>query len=207
MRNVKRVLIGLTFLFAGKTLAYEAREGNVTAMLGPTLGKTDFQGSASGATSPLLGGLGLIVLGDVNPRGSLEVAMLFANKSYARESAGLYMVEQTQNVHITMGYRWWLGRIFSTSLSFFSGNSIGDSQVVHSDFPPGQDIDTSARDIIEYGVDWSVQTELWHKDKMAVVLDTRYSLSLTPKENEKANHFGVMLGFRYLVQEKEEKKP
>lgn len=204
MKNFKNVLFIAALVFSGTAGAYVAEEGKVTATLGPTLTKTDFRTTRTGATSPYLGGLGLMVLGDINPRGSLEIAMFFMNKRYLREQAGRFVAEQTQLTHVTMGYRRWLSEDLSVSLSLFSAYSMGEPHLVHSDFPLNSRPDTSATDYTEYGFDLSFQAELWrwatHK---AILLDARYSLSLTGKDNERANHYGVMLAFRYLIQKKQ----
>ena len=84
---------------------------------------------------------------------------------------------------------------------------MGDPKIIHSTFAAGAEIDTSARDTTEYGFDWAVQGDIWSNDKMAVIAETRYSLSVTSKEKEKSDHYGLMLGIRYLIQEKFGKLP
>lgn len=202
MRNFKTLLLIFAAIFPCAGSAYVAEEGKITATLGPFLYKSDFRDTPTGAISPRMGGFGVIALGDVNEKGSLEIAMFYLNKVYLRERAGSYISEQTQLMQITMGYRRWLTPTFSAGLGLFSAYSMGEPKVDHSDFAPGLAIDTSARDTTEYGLDFSLQAELWSRGHKAILLDGRYSLSLTAKENERANHYGVMLAFRYLVQKK-----
>lgn len=147
-------------------------------------------------------GLGLVVNGDVNTKGSLEIALFFLNKTYYREEAGKFIAEQTALTHFTMGYRRWFTDSFSSSLSFSSGYSMGTPRIVHSDFPIGSEIDTSAGDTVEYGFDLSLQKEILKQPAYVVVLDARYSMSVTNKKNENSDQFGILLGFRYSVQEK-----
>lgn len=206
MKNIKGVLYCWLLLTASVAAAYEPQEGKISATLGPYLLRTDFRGSETGATSPYLGGLGLIVTGDVNDRGSLEIGLFGMNKVYFRERAGAYLAEQTMLTHVTMGYRRWLSSLFSASLSIYSAYSMGQIQQVHSDFVPGTEPPTSAHDITEYGFDASFMTELWSREKASIVLDLRYSFSVTSKENEISNHTAALVGYRYLVQEKEEKR-
>ncbi len=182
--------------------AYEPSSGNVSAILGPYVYKTNFTSTASGVTSPTLGGYGLMAVGDVSDHGSLEIAMFDMHKLFLRDQSGLYIVEEKEVVHITMGYRWWLNPYFSTSLTFYSSYALGNPKIIHSDFATGTEIDTSARDTTEYGFDFAVQSELWSHEKYAVVADARYSLSVTNKANEKSDHYGLFLGLRYLIQEK-----
>jgi len=114
------------------------------------------------------------------------------------------VTEQTQLMHITMGYKRWLNERFAVSLAFFSSYSMGDPKIVHNDFAPGDEPTTSARDTTEYGFDLALQSELWQKDRIALILDSRYSRSLTNKPSESADHYGFLLGIRYFVQDKQD---
>jgi hypothetical protein len=191
------------FLFAVGAQAYEPKEGSVTATFGPTFTKTRFvETETSGAKTKFVTGWGLMVLGDINEHSSLEIAMFYHPQLFVRESAARYIVEKTQVMDITMGYRYWLSSIFSVSGSFYSAYSMGDPDTVYTDFAPGTDIDTSARDTTEYGFDAALQTELWNSERWAVTADTRYSVSVTNKDNEKADRYGVFIGVRYLVKSK-----
>lgn len=192
----------LIFLISSLSLAYTPAEGNVTATFGPYLYENNFKPTSSGATSPKLAGVGLIVLGDMNDHGSLEIAMFKLNKLYFRDEGLKAIVEEKEIIHITMGYRWWHSPYVSTSLSFFSSYSMGDPKIIHSDFAPGTEIDTSARDTTEYGFDGALHADLWDNDIWAVIAEVRYSLSVTSKKNEKSDHYGMMLGLRYLIQDK-----
>jgi hypothetical protein len=182
--------------------AYQPSDGDVTAYFGPYFHRTNFETTKTGATSPVLGGIGLVALGDVSDKGSLEIAMLYMNKIYLREDAGKYISERTGLMHITMGYRRWFNDTFSASLSLSSGYSRGDTQVLHSDFTTGSEIATSARDTTLYGFDLSLLTELVKIKRTALVLDARYALSATSKQNEKSDQFILMLALQFLVQEK-----
>ena len=147
-----------------------------------------------------------MVNGDINNKGSLEIGIFQMNKVYMREELGKFIGEQTALVHITMGYRRWFSEYVSGSLSLSSGYSMGSPKIVHSDFVPGSESNTSARDTTEYGFDLALQTELYSQPTYAVVFDARYSLSVTNKKNENADHYGMMLGLRHTYQEKKENK-
>lgn len=190
------------FLFLNMAEAYTPQEGNVTATVGTLIYKTNFRGSETGANSPSLAGVGLIALGDINSFGSLEIAMFDLHKVYFRDELGKYIAVEKEVIHITMGYRYWINPYFSSSLSFYSSYSLGDPRVVHSDFLPGAEIDTSANDTTEYGFDFALQADLWSSEKWAVTSEGRYSLSVTSKKNENADHYGIMVGLRYLIQNK-----
>jgi hypothetical protein len=183
--------------------AYIPSEGNVTASYGLFLYKTNFSGNDQLPSSPWLGGVGFITDGDLNDQGSLEIALFHMNQIYYRNLNNRNLVEKTELVHISMGYRHWLTEKVSAGLSFYAAYSIGDYQTLHSDSNVDHEIDTSARDTTEYGLDSSLQTEIWaNKENEAVTLDLRYSCSISNKENEKGDHYGAFLSYRRLIQEK-----
>lgn len=202
MKLLMVLLLPIFFLTPKTSLAYTPKEGKVTATLGPYINKTNFQGKSSKDKSSYLGSYALIAVGDISNTGSLEIAMIYSpSMLFYREDAGKYLVERTQVMHITMGYRWWLSDTFSTSLAFYSAYSIGSHSIVSSDFTPPDFIDTSARDITEYGFDGAMQWEFWSNHKFAGVLGGRYSASLTRKKNEDSDQYGILVGLRYFVQE------
>ncbi len=202
MNFVKSTLLLLSLCFSFKTFAYTASEGKVSAILGPLLYKTNFQGSKSGAHSPYFGDLGLIAQGDLNDKGGLEIGLFHMNKLFFRQSNGNYIAEKTELIHISMGYRYWFTNYLAAGLGFYSAYSIGEAAVEHSDFALNGNIDTSARDTTEYGFDLSLQSEVWSHNNYAVILDARYSLSVTSKQNEEANLYGFLVGLKYMIQEK-----
>lgn len=202
MKKGKWIIFFIFLTLSQLAWAYLPEPGNVTATLGSTVYKTDFRNSITGATSPFLGGVGLLAVGDIDTHGSLEIGLFDMHKIYFRQQEGQFIAEEKEVVHITMGYRRWLNSYLSTSLTFYSSYSLGAPTIVHSDFPPGTEIDTSARDTTEYGFDIALQSEVWNQEKFAVIADVRYSLSVTNKSHENSNHYGLFLGLRYLIQEK-----
>ncbi|OYZ21201.1 MAG: hypothetical protein B7Y39_09695 [Bdellovibrio sp. 28-41-41] len=213
MQNLKWVFFIFFYGFTELTSAYTPKEGNVTANLGPFIYKTNFRGSDSGIQSPIKTGIGLLVNGDINENGALEIGIFYLDKYFFREKDSLYLAENTDLIHITMGYRRFLTSKLSSSLTLFSSYSVGDPHIFRTEFPPDQEVDTSARDITEYGFDLAVQYELWEAERIAVVSDIRYSYSVTNKLNERGDHYGTFISLRYFVQDKqgtykkEEKKP
>lgn len=191
----------LCALFPDVSFAYTAKEGNVTATFAPYFYQTRFQETDSGAKSPLLGGFGLIILGDANEKGSLEIGLFHTDKVYLREQSAKYIAQQVKLLQITMGYRWWLSQVWSTSLTFSSSYPMGDPTIVHNDFTSGTRPTTSAEDLTEYGVDLSVQYEFWQKDRWGAITDIRYHHSFTSKTREYGDHQGILVGLRYLIQE------
>lgn len=176
----------------------------MTATLGPYYARTNYAGFSSDINSSFKGGVGLIAVGDFNPHSSLEISMFYIPQTFFREVDSYRIAEKMQVMHIGMGYRRWLGSYLSTSLAFYSSYTMGERETIYTNVPPTMDVDTSARDITEYGIDWSVQGDLWNQDRLAVVLEARYSLSLTSKQGEKSDQYGAMIGLRYMVQEEKQ---
>ena len=197
------LLILIAIAVPSQVSAYSPKEGNVLGSLGFILHRTNFETSHSGARAPWSGGIALVANGDVSDVGQLEVGLFHINKQYFRDVAAMYVGEVAEQLHITMGYRHWVTSSFSVALAFSSAYSMGDYRELHNDFRPSPGIDTSARDTVEYGVDLSLQTELYSWPRYAIVLDGIYSLSVTGKPNEKADHYGAMIGLRYFIQEKQ----
>ncbi len=192
----------LAFIFSYSVYGYDPADGNITVTAGPFVYRTIFPNTDNGAISGYHGDFGLILNGDLNKKGSLEIALFHMNKIYSREEESKTQVEQTQVMHISMGYRRWLNPYLSGAWGFYSGYPMDDAKVVHTDFAPGTEITTSARDKTEYGFDFSIGLEVWSNDVFSVVADGRYAWSMTSQPHENANHYGIMLGLKYLFQEK-----
>lgn len=202
MDNFKKILI-IIVLFAGPMAsAYTPGEGKITAMAGPFVYQPNFEANVPGIESRPSGSIALIAEGDLGNRGGLEIGMFYLDKLYFRKQSGLAIAEKLKIMYITMGYRHWFSSKFSGGLALFSSYSMGDPQIVANQFAPGQVPRTSARDTTDYGFDFSLQWEIWSNEKFGVVLDTRYSFSVTEKEKEDSDHYGALIGIRYLIQEK-----
>lgn len=202
---VKRFTLRVTSIFFVMTSVcwgYAPTEGNVSVYAGPFFSKTYVNNKTNSPESPTRLGLGAVVLGDINTKSSLEIGLILMDKDYYRELNFDYIGEETRLIHITMGYRRWVSTYFSASLTFFSAYPMGDVIVTQNSIPPGNDVTTSARDATEYGFDIALQYEVWERDLNAVVFDLRYSKSVTGQTSEDADHYGLLIGYRYLLQEK-----
>ena len=197
------ILIATLLMLPLEVSAYSPKEGNILGNIGFFVHRTNFQTTSTGAQAPYSGGIALVANGDLNDHGQLEVGVFHMNKQYFRDVNSRYQGEETEEIHVTMGYRYWIAPSFSVALSFSSAYSMGDVRELHNDFRPAPTIDTSASDRVEYGFDLSLQTELYAWGRYAVTLDGIYSLSVTGKPNEKADHYGALIGLRYFIQEKQ----
>ena len=202
MGNHKLLLLVFLSTLCTQANAYDSKDGNVTASIGSFIYKSNFNGTDSGVKSPVRGGFGILVGGDISDKASLEVGLFHMNKPFLRQDNDLSIVEESQLIHISMGYRRWLNPYLSALVGFYSAYPMDEPKVVHNDFPTNINMDTSARDLTEYGFDFSIQSELWHDHFISIIADARYSLSVTSKVHEQADHYGVLLAIRYLVQEK-----
>ena len=196
------MLFSVLNLLAISSWSYTPQEGSVSALLSPLIMQSDFQPETDQFNNPYFGGISLIAQGDLNDSGALEIGLFHFDKVYYIKSGALELTEKTELVHVTLGYRYWMNNIFSLSLAFSSAYSIGQPQIIYSQFPTGQEIKTSAHDTTEYGFDLSVQTELWTNTKHSIIADTRYFYSVTPKDSEKASHYLIQIGYKKLYQTK-----
>jgi hypothetical protein len=203
MRGLKSTFLILSMLVTPHAvLAYSPKEGNVSATLGWLVHRTNFQNSGTGASAPYQGDFALVVNGDITDRGQLEIGMYHLNKQYYRDLSSVYVGEETELIEITMGYRQWFTSWLSLGVGFSSAYSMGYPRIIHNDFAPSPAIDTSARDTTEYGFHFSLQSDVYTLDRFTLALTGLYSLSVTGKPNEKADHYGAMIGLRYFIQEK-----
>jgi hypothetical protein len=203
MKNILIFFIITLLCFTQVSFSYEPAEGQITATLGPNLNKTNFSNDInSEINAAYLRGFGLVTVGDINLKGGLEIGIFYMPRQYFLKREAQLLVEKIQEIHISMGYRKFINPYFSSSLSFYSSYSMGEPQILYSSFPNDSELNTSARDITEYGFDGAIQSEFWSHDKFAIIFEGRYSLSVTSKKNEKADQYGFLLGIRYLVSAK-----
>ncbi len=194
---------GLLLILSVQSFAYKPKEGNISAVLGPFVSRTNFKPIEQQPKAPYLGGGGLIVQGDLSDHSALEIAMFQIDKVFYRYENGDFASEQTELVHITLGYRKWFTPYLSASCAIFSSYTAGSVIEVDKRIAAGHELLTSARDITEYGLDFSIEAEVWSSGRYAAIIDARYSIDLTRKPNEKADHYGALIGIKYFIQEKQ----
>lgn len=199
LRHLTRFLTVVLLICGYDALAHQPEDGKVYAALGPYLYKT--QEWEEQFRSPTYGGWGLVAEGDLNRYGGLELTVMYMQPLFALEREDKKVVERVQRIYIAMGWRHWFSRDFSVSPSFFSSYALGDAHIVRNEFgaapnPPH----TSARDPVDYGIALSAQLETLRMDRFAVIIDGRYSYSLTPKPGEDMNQFGLFVALKYFIQ-------
>jgi hypothetical protein len=197
-------LIG-SLLFALPGYAHEPREGDIHGTVGPYLHKT-VTGYRGDKQTPYLG-LGIIAEGDVDYNGGVEIAIFYLDKLYVRRGENGTQAEHIKRMHITSGYRHWVTSWFSGGLSIYSAYSMGDPVVLEGDSPPADEDATTARKVTEHGLDWSFQLEVWRHEEMAALVDLRFHDALTAKRDERADAWGVLVGFKSYIPKPVKKKP
>lgn len=205
MRSIIGVLFLILLFNSGECFAYTPQSGNISVVFGPSVRKTIFDDTRSGIDSTYRSGVGLLILGDANDRGSLEIGTFYMPKLFVREVEGNYLSQSSELLHITLGYRYWPTTFFSASLSFYSAYTIGSPSTEFNNLRPDQQQSTSAEDITEYGFDLSLMLQLWNSGSWGAVLEGRYSQSVTSKTGESANDYSGMIGIHYLLQAKRTK--
>lgn len=152
--------------------------------------------------APVRGGWGLNVTGDLNDHAAVEVELLLMRKNYYRRDQNYFASEETDLVHMALGYRRYFGSYFSGALDFYSAYSAGDPTTNYNDSDSTNPLITSAHDMTEYGFEASLMGEIYSNNRFSVITDLRYAKSITSKSDENGDHYSLMLGIRYLLQEK-----
>ena len=204
MQMLMGIVSFLLFVMNIPAWAHVPEEGKVTAVVAPYFYKTYFEETSTPVKSPLSSGLAIVAEGDIDKHGGLEIGIFFISKLYLRKTEAEELAERIKQVYITMGYRHWFNEKWSVAAAFFSTYVMGKRKIEFSTFQPPQNINTSASDTTEYGFDFSIQYEIWRKGDLSALIDTRYSYSITDKNNEYGDHYGFLIGLRYQIQEKYE---
>src|SRR5690349_14292659 len=101
-----KCIVFIAFLGLGPSAnAHVPEEGKISGVLGPYIYRTNYGEASPSVDSPVLGGAGLLVEGDVDKNGGLEVGLFYMHKLYIRRIDSQYESEKIKIMYITMGYR------------------------------------------------------------------------------------------------------
>jgi hypothetical protein len=195
-----KLLIFIFLFTAHHVWAHIPEEGRVTAVLGPYIYNTPISHSNPSYEIPYRVGVGLTVEGDLDKHGGIEAGLFYLNKMYSRQQGAQEDVEIIKRMYATMGYRYWVSKRGSIALAFASSYSMGDAVSVHSTSTNPLYIATTASKKTEYAIDLSFQREFWRRGRSAWVADARYAFSMNNKDDEDADMYGLLIGFKYDVQ-------
>lgn len=195
-------LIIIIDLTCNITYAYIPQEGNATATYSLIMYRTEFYEGPSSAKSPYLLDFGLVANGDLNSNSSIEVSIFHLNKIFFRTQNSQVLSEKTQSIQIITAYRFWLNSEWATGLGLSSLFPIGD---VHTQSDSGnlkQNYTTSASETVNNGLDFFIEKEIITNSDFSITLNLHYNYSISAKENENSNQYGLVLGYRRIVQKK-----
>jgi hypothetical protein len=183
--------------------AHQPSEGKVFGTIGPFVNHAQSVYTPE-ANTPFFLGFGALAEGDLSDHGGIEIGLFYFNKLYKRAMSNGEVISQVAKIDIPMSYRYWLNPEFSGALGFSTSFSVGNPQVNFSNVSGDQS--TSATNIADYGIDFSVQWEFWTNGLFSALVDGRYSLSLSANSGEDANQYGLLVAIKYMIQEKDKDK-
>ncbi len=203
-RLISLIMLFAIFLIPKEGYTYVPKEGNISGIIGTGFYRTETSRLSTKTSSPFEGALVLMAIGDINPRGSLEIGVFYMNKLYSVSQDLKNYSERTQQIHVTMGYRHWWDSNLSSSISIYSAYPMGTAEVVNNQFGSTHP-NTSVIERVNYGGEVSLQWTLLEDEKnpYSLVSDFRYSHAITKKSDEAADHYGVMLAVRFFIQAKQ----
>lgn len=201
---IKYIVFIFLLLQSYRVLAHQPTDGDVHITFGPFYYYTP--PISHYFDSPISASPGLLAEADVNKHGGLEVSFFYMDTIYSLNREQLTVTEQVKRIYIATGYRHWFHRKLAVAAAFASAYALGDPEVLGDEYPVGFRPKTSARDTVEYLIDLSIQHEIWSEGRYAFLIDGRVGYSLTPKDGEDANIFGVFLGLKYHLQSRGPRK-
>lgn len=203
MRCTKFFASLLLLIVTPPSWAHQPEKGHFWLTGGPNAYQANFPSVPGYGVPPLMGGAGIMLEGDLDHHGGPEIGIFYKLNHYHRRDNLNHVVERVKRIYITMGYRHWVNSRFSGAAAVYSAYSIGDYTTLHHDYTNSRAVvNTSARDITEYGMDFSLQYEVYQSEFFTVLLDARYALNLTDKEHEDADEYGLLIGVKTPVSTK-----
>ncbi len=191
----------ILFNFVSGADGHVPEEGKIFASVGPYFHEVSEVHVQDTQSSPASVGFGILGEGDVNDKGGFEIGIFYGTKTYQRKFGDTHLSERVNKLSVPVSFRYWLHPTFSAAIGFDASYTMGVPEVVFNDAPLGSNL-TSARNITEYGIDFSGQWEAWSKDRFAIIVDARYFYSITARSAEDSNQYSVLIGLKYLIQEK-----
>lgn len=131
---------------------------------------------------------------------SVELNMIAANWQYASLVETQPKNELSTRFHFPLLFRWSLWRFFSIGLGGYASYRLGEIKDLRQVSSEIAVHGTSAENYGNHGLEGSVRLLLpLDKAKMALLMDFRYSYSLTPRPNEATGWQSFFLGLRRRI--------
>lgn len=172
--------------------AHQPQEGLLHLSVGPYLYQT-YVPPHYNTHIPMGLGFGLLVEGDVDKNGGIEMGLFYMRKAYFQALEDGPLVERVRRVHIPFGYRHWWSQRFSTGLSFYSSYSMGDPEPYLGSRKNGT---SAAHRATKYGLDVSLLWDLAIWEDYTLIVDARLSLDFGSRGGEHSRHYGVLSGLK-----------
>lgn len=192
-------VIIVQFFFSYKLFSYTPQEGTIIGSFGPAI----FSGLGKNSSSKA--GLGLLIQGDVNHRGGLELGLYHYQHVYSLKYFGREKIEKINRINLTMGYRYWPYDVWGLSFAFSSAYAFGDKEIIKNDFQDSEGVATTAAKISEHGFIMSSIFDIWSFRHHAIHIHTFYHYSLNTNFGESADLYGLMIGYTFYIQSKAKK--
>ena len=190
---MRRILALTLLLYLSKAQGHLPEEGAIWLTAGPYVHQT-FVPAHHKASMPVGLGYGVLVEGDIDKNGGIEMGLFYMRKSYFQAGTPP-ITERIRRIHIPLGYRHWWSSRWSTGLSLYSSYSIGDPKPYGSLLTGA----SAARRATQYGLDASVLWDFAIWQDYTLCLDARFSFALDPKQGERSNHYGVLAGVKFQL--------
>ena len=194
------VLVFIFLLIPAVATAHQPAKGNIYVTLGPSILIADAEADYWGLENDPSYGLSLIVNGDVDRNGGLEVGMAYFNQLFFRDHEDQKTVGKAQRLHMNLGYRHWFVSSVSAGLLLVTHYSMGGvDEVASSDFSL---LETSGSEASDSGLSLSFQYEFSNKKDYAIIVDYRFTEMFHLPDGEESRSHMVTLGLKKHVQKK-----
>lgn len=130
---------------------------------------------------------------------SVELNMIAANWQYTRQVESDLVTQLSTRLHFPILLRWNFWKYFSVGLGGFASYRLGDIKNLNM-VPESTERPTSANNYGNHGLEGSLRLILpLARTKTALLLDFRYSQSLTAQKREQAGWQSFILGLRRRI--------
>jgi hypothetical protein len=192
------LLLFLTLSFCCE--AHIAETGKVYTSFGPAIFQTHSI-QTQNWLSPHVGG-GIQAEADVDPYGGPIAEFYYYPKYYERVVGGGLTVSTVNKLDIALGYRYWFAPIFAVQLAVTSSYSNGPSQIISS--TSAGDQNTLASKTADFGMTIGIQVEPLSVEQFSLIVDARYTQSLSANPGEDANQFMGFLGLKFVTYQRQQ---
>ena len=142
-------------------------------------------------------GLAVLVEAGINDHFGIETGVLYTKVQYDAEAAGARFVQSVNRLHVPVLARYWIVDYFSVGAGPYASFKTGSVQntVSIGDVELG-DVETSADDSVQFGLDFAATFNFAIADKTGIFLEGRYSLPFDEEPNEDVKQVYALAGLK-----------